>query len=63
MSSEFFLSVSDFARKTGDYQSLSAVDIRVLALTYQLTKEFVGTDHLKKEPERKVALETHFMTH
>ena len=51
-----FVIVADFARKTGDYQSLSAVDIRVLALAYQLTKEFVGTDHLKKEPEKKVIL-------
>merc|ERR1719309_520033 len=26
--------ISEFARKTGDYASLSAVDIRVLAVTY-----------------------------
>ncbi|XP_072169063.1 RNA-binding protein NOB1-like [Diadema setosum] len=53
-STECIQFVSNFARKTGDYQSLSAVDIRVLALAYQLTKEHVGTDHLKKEPEKKV---------
>lgn len=46
--------MSDFARKTGDYQSLSAVDIRVIALAYQLTKEYVGIDGLKKQPETKV---------
>jgi RNA-binding protein NOB1 len=30
---------------------LSATDIKVMALTYQLEKEKVGTDHLKKEPQ------------
>ena len=49
-----FFRVSDFAKKTGDYPSLSAVDIRVLALTYQLEKEFCGDSHIKKEPEHKV---------
>ncbi|XP_063951101.1 RNA-binding protein NOB1-like [Lytechinus pictus] len=53
-SSECIQIVSDFARKTGDYQSLSAVDIRVIALAYQLTKEIVGTDGLKKQPETKI---------
>ena len=40
--------------KTGDYKSLSAVDIKVMALTYQLEKEFVGSDHIKSAPEKKV---------
>ena len=40
--------------KTGDYKSLSAVDIKVMALTYQLEKEFVGSDHIKSVPEKKV---------
>lgn len=40
--------------KTGDYKSLSAVDLKVMALTYQLEKEFVGLDHIKSAPERKV---------
>nr|XP_054770430.1 LOW QUALITY PROTEIN: RNA-binding protein NOB1-like [Lytechinus pictus] len=53
-SSECIQIVTDFARKTGDYQSLSAVDIRVIALAYQLTKEIVGTDGLKKQPETKI---------
>merc|ERR1719233_1313303 len=35
-SAEAVKKVSDFARKTGDYASLSAVDIRVLAVTYDL---------------------------
>lgn len=42
--------VSDFAIKTGDYRSLSATDIKVMALTYQIEKEKVGTEHLKNEP-------------
>lgn len=46
--------VSQFAMKTGDYKSLSAVDLKVMALTYQLEKEFVGSDHIKSAPERKI---------
>lgn len=42
--------VTEFAKKTGDYTSLSATDIKVMALTYQLEKEIVGTEHLKNEP-------------
>lgn len=42
--------VSEFAKKTGDYTSLSATDIKVMALTYQLEKEIVGKDHLETEP-------------
>uniref|UniRef100_A0A8C4ZBF6 RNA-binding protein NOB1 n=1 Tax=Gadus morhua TaxID=8049 RepID=A0A8C4ZBF6_GADMO len=47
--------VTEFSKKTGDYPSLSATDIKVLALTYQLELEQVGSDHLKKEPEVKKA--------
>ncbi|XP_074056421.1 RNA-binding protein NOB1 isoform X2 [Macrotis lagotis] len=46
--------ITEFSKKTGDYPSLSATDIQVLALTYQLEAEFVGVAHLKKEPESKV---------
>lgn len=42
--------ITEFAKKTGDYPSLSATDIKVMALTYQLEKEKVGTDHLRTEP-------------
>ncbi|CAK1581302.1 unnamed protein product [Parnassius mnemosyne] len=42
--------ITDFSKKTGDYTSLSATDIKVLALTYQIEKEKVGTEHLKSEP-------------
>lgn len=39
-----------FAKKTGDYLSLSSADIKVIALTYQLECELVGKDHLRDEP-------------
>ncbi|CAG5059081.1 unnamed protein product [Parnassius apollo] len=42
--------ITEFSKKTGDYTSLSATDIKVLALTYQIEKEKVGTEHLKSEP-------------
>lgn len=42
--------VTEFAKKTGDYTSLSATDVKVIALTYQLEKEKVGTEHLKEAP-------------
>ncbi|XP_046466111.1 RNA-binding protein NOB1 [Neodiprion pinetum] len=42
--------VTEFSKKTGDYRSLSATDIKVIALTYQLEKEKVGTQHLKDVP-------------
>uniref|UniRef100_A0A8C6Z369 RNA-binding protein NOB1 n=1 Tax=Nothoprocta perdicaria TaxID=30464 RepID=A0A8C6Z369_NOTPE len=46
--------VTDFARKTGDYPSLSATDLQVLALTYELEAETVGPERLRREPEDKV---------
>ncbi|XP_059160729.1 RNA-binding protein NOB1-like [Physella acuta] len=45
--------VTTFAKKTGDYQALSAVDLKVLALAYDLEKQFRGTDHIRKEPPTK----------
>ncbi|XP_038557002.1 RNA-binding protein NOB1 isoform X3 [Micropterus salmoides] len=50
--------VTEFSKKTGDYPSLSATDIKVLALTYQLELEHVGSQHLKKEPEVKVKVQS-----
>jgi len=47
-------SVTEFARKTGDLRSLSATDIRVIALAYTLEKELIGTDHIRTEPTNKV---------
>lgn len=43
--------MTEFAKKTGDYPSLSATDIKVIALTYQLEREKVGIQHLKTAPE------------
>ncbi|XDV29186.1 hypothetical protein PO909_032335 [Leuciscus waleckii] len=51
--------LTEFAKKTGDYPSLSATDIKVLALTYQLETENVGTDHLKKEPVEICSTQRH----
>lgn len=44
--------VADFARKTGDYAFLSAVDLRVLALVYTLEAESKGSvSHLRTQPQ------------
>jgi len=51
--SEAVRRVSEFARKTGDFASLSAVDISVLAVTYDLEVAHVGRSHLKTEPTVK----------
>jgi len=51
---ESIQAVSNFAKKTGDFRSLSAVDIRVMALTLQLEKEFSGIEHIKLEPVNKI---------
>lgn len=42
--------VSDFAKKTGDFATLSLTDLTILALTYQMEKEKVGISHLRSEP-------------
>lgn len=42
--------VIEFAKKTGDYLSLSSADIKVIALTYQLEKQLVGSAHLRTAP-------------
>ena len=49
------LAVSEFAKKTGDYRSLSLTDLKVIALVYDLEKENVGTEHLKSAPEKNVS--------
>lgn len=43
--------VTEFSKKSGDYPSLSAVDIKVVALAYQLEKEIVGDSHLNTVPK------------
>ncbi|KAL9976499.1 hypothetical protein ACROYT_G013808 [Oculina patagonica] len=55
-SSEALHAVSEFAKLTGDFRSLSAVDLRVLALTYQLEKEHCGIDHIKTRPTKQVEI-------
>ena len=51
--------VTEFSKKTGDYRNLSAVDIRVLALTLQLEKEFGDASRIKVEPDKKVSYIIH----
>lgn len=55
---EYVKLVTEFSKKTGDYPSLSATDIKVMALTYQLEKEKNGINHLKIEPALQKALLT-----
>ncbi|XP_008290296.1 RNA-binding protein NOB1 isoform X1 [Stegastes partitus] len=57
-SPEHIRHVTEFSKKTGDYPSLSATDIKVLALTYQLHLEHVGSQNLKTEPEVKVNIQS-----
>lgn len=49
--SESLKFVTDFAKKTGDFATLSLTDLKVVALTYQLEKQLVGVEHLKSAPE------------
>ena len=49
--------VTEFAKKTGDYASLSATDLRVLAVTYDLESEKCGVVHLNSEPVTKKTVE------
>ena len=49
--------VTTFAKKTGDYPSLSHVDLKLMALTYQLECE-LGPEkgaNLREEPQRTVS--------
>ncbi|GBM16205.1 RNA-binding protein NOB1 [Araneus ventricosus] len=54
-SPESYKYVVEYSKKTGDYANLSVVDLQILALTYQLVKENIGTDHLNKDPKCKVS--------
>jgi len=45
--------VTEFARLTGDFQSLSRVDLLVLALVYELEQEGCGgVEHIRTTPKR-----------
>lgn len=48
------LAVSDFAKKSGDYHNLSATDLKLLALTYELEVKENGESHLRTEPLQKI---------
>lgn len=48
--------VIEFARQTGDYQSLSSVDLQVLALLYDLEREGCGIEHIRTTPKRTVGV-------
>lgn len=50
LADNIYVAVTEFSKKTGDYPSLSATDIKLMALTYQLEKQHVGVDHLKTSP-------------
>lgn len=49
-SREAMREVADFARKTGDFASLSATDLRLIALSLMIEKELNGESFIKKEP-------------
>jgi len=50
--------VTEFARQTGDYHSLSAVDLQVLGLLYDLERESCGgnVSHIRTAPKRTLGL-------
>lgn len=45
-----FWAVVKFARATGDLQTLSDVDIKLIAMTYTLEAQIHGTEHLRDSP-------------
>uniref|UniRef100_A0A0D9VBA9 RNA-binding protein NOB1 n=1 Tax=Leersia perrieri TaxID=77586 RepID=A0A0D9VBA9_9ORYZ len=47
---EFVKKVVKFARETGDLQTLSDVDMKIIALAYMLEAEVHGTNHLREHP-------------
>nr|GEX57713.1 RNA-binding protein NOB1 [Tanacetum cinerariifolium] len=49
-SPESLKKVISFARATGDLQTLSDVDLKLIALTYTLESQIHGTSHLRETP-------------
>ena len=47
--------VKSYAKKTGDYNSLSKVDLKVLALTYMFENELNGQKNIKKLEKRDLS--------
>jgi len=57
------VAVTHFAKLTGDYQRLSIVDLKVMALTYQMEKQFHGTAQLNTAPKPAMAKKAAPMEH
>jgi RNA-binding protein NOB1 len=58
-SAESMQAIVQFAKQTGDYPSLSMVDLQVLALAYEMEQEGCGCHnirHVRTTPKRKVGL-------
>ena len=53
--------MTEFSKKTGDYASLSAVDLRVLGLTLSMEREAHGgsISHLRTEPTVRPTVKQH----
>ncbi|XP_073005063.1 RNA-binding NOB1-like protein [Typha latifolia] len=49
-SPEFIKKVIKFAKETGDFHTLSDVDIKIIALAYMLESQIHGTNHLREQP-------------
>ncbi|KRZ76829.1 E3 ubiquitin-protein ligase synoviolin B [Trichinella papuae] len=43
--------VTEFAKKTGDYPSLSVTDVKLIAAVYTMELEHVGSEHIIQEPK------------
>lgn len=41
----------DFAKKTGDYRQLSAVDLKIIAATFHIEKRHNGMKYINKDPK------------
>ena len=50
----YYFPVNEFTKKTGDFCVLSAADVKVLALAYEMEVETHGSDHLRTEPLQRV---------
>ncbi|KAJ3278273.1 Nin1 binding protein [Borealophlyctis nickersoniae] len=54
-SEEAMAAVVAFAKKTGDFATLSTTDLKILALTWLMEKEAKGVEHLRTEPVKPTA--------
>lgn len=41
----------EFAKKTGDYKQLSVVDLKLIAATYRLERQYNGSKYINKDPK------------